>query len=81
MVSYMRGKIADMDAVKRVCDERGVTLLEDCAHSICVLWDGVHTGPHDRGDLVAELQNAQLGCARARERRRAERALRAALLR
>ena len=46
MVSHMRGKIADMDAVKAICDDRGVTLLEDCAHSIGVLWNGYHTGHH-----------------------------------
>ena len=41
-MSHMRGKIADMDAVKALCDERGVELLEDCAHSIGVLWSGYH---------------------------------------
>lgn len=51
MISHMRGKIADMDDVKRVCDAGGVTLLEDCAHSIGVRFgDGSahcpHTGHH-----------------------------------
>jgi len=51
MISHMRGKIADMDAVKQACDEGGVVLLEDCAHSTGVRYgDGTkhstHTGHH-----------------------------------
>jgi dTDP-4-amino-4,6-dideoxygalactose transaminase len=51
MISHMRGKIADMDEVKRICDKYNVILLEDCAHSIGVRFgDGTknarHTGHH-----------------------------------
>jgi len=51
MISHMRGKIADMDEVKRICSDDGVVLLEDCAHSIGVRFgDGTakcpHTGHH-----------------------------------
>jgi len=44
LISHMRGKLADMDKVKDACDRHGVTLLEDCAHSLAVYWNGVHTG-------------------------------------
>ena len=40
----MRGKLADMDAVKDACDRHCVTLLEDCTHSLAVYWNSVHTG-------------------------------------
>ena len=33
-----------MDAVKDACDRHGVTLLEDCAHSLGVRWNDKHTG-------------------------------------
>merc|ERR1719203_403178 len=33
-----------MDKLKDACDRHGVTLLEDCAHSLGVEWNGVHTG-------------------------------------
>jgi len=51
MISHMRGKIADMDEVKRICDAEGVVLLEDCAHSIGVRFGNgtancPHTGHH-----------------------------------
>jgi dTDP-4-amino-4,6-dideoxygalactose transaminase len=48
MVSHMRGKIADMDRIAAVCEEHGVYLIEDCAHSIGVLWNGEHTGHHGK---------------------------------
>jgi len=44
MVSHMRGKVADMDAIKEACDEAGAVLLEDCAHSLGVRWQDKHTG-------------------------------------
>lgn len=44
VVSHMRGKVADMDAIEEVCQTRGITIVEDCAHSLGVRWNGVHTG-------------------------------------
>jgi len=44
MVSHMRGKVADMDAIKEACDDAGAILLEDCAHSLGVRWQDKHTG-------------------------------------
>jgi len=44
MVSHMRGKVADMDAIKELCDKYDAILLEDCAHSLGVRWQGEHTG-------------------------------------
>ena len=51
IVSHMRGKIASMDEVREACEARGVVLLEDCAHSLGVLWNGAHTGHH--GSMAA----------------------------
>jgi dTDP-4-amino-4,6-dideoxygalactose transaminase len=46
LVSHMRGKVCDMDKVKELCDAQGITMIEDCAHSVGVFWDGKHTGHH-----------------------------------
>lgn len=46
MVSHMRGKIADMDRIKAMCEKHGVYLIEDAAHSLGVFWNGKHTGHH-----------------------------------
>jgi dTDP-4-amino-4,6-dideoxygalactose transaminase len=46
LVSHMRGKLCDMDAVKAMCEKHGLTMVEDCAHSIGVFWGDTHTGHH-----------------------------------
>jgi dTDP-4-amino-4,6-dideoxygalactose transaminase len=39
MISHMRGHIADMDAVVALCERYGVTLIEDCAHTMGARWN------------------------------------------
>lgn len=50
LMSHMRGHIADMDAVVALCDEYGVSLIEDCAHTMGAWWNGKKSG---RFGLVA----------------------------
>lgn len=44
LVSHMRGHLADMDALMVLCAELGVTVVEDCAHTLGASWGGVPTG-------------------------------------
>jgi dTDP-4-amino-4,6-dideoxygalactose transaminase len=44
MMSHMRGHIADMEAVVDLCDKYGVTLIEDCAHTMGGNWNGKKSG-------------------------------------
>ena len=44
MISHMRGHIADMDAVIALCEKHGVTLIEDCAHTMGASWNGKKSG-------------------------------------
>ncbi|MCS4504461.1 DegT/DnrJ/EryC1/StrS aminotransferase family protein [Arhodomonas aquaeolei] len=44
LLSHMRGHIADMDAIAAFCDERGITLVEDCAHTMGARWRGRMSG-------------------------------------
>jgi dTDP-4-amino-4,6-dideoxygalactose transaminase len=53
LISHMRGKVADMDAVKDACDRHGVTLLEDCAHSLGVYWNDKHTGHVGKASAIS----------------------------
>jgi len=46
MLSHMRGHIADMDALMYICNGAGVTVIEDCAHTMGAHWDGVPSGRH-----------------------------------
>jgi dTDP-4-amino-4,6-dideoxygalactose transaminase len=44
LISHMRGHIADMDAVVDLCRAHGVTLIEDCAHTMGARWNGRKSG-------------------------------------
>ncbi len=44
LLSHMRGHIADMDAVTGICEENGLTLIEDCAHTLGARWKGRLSG-------------------------------------
>ena len=44
LISHMRGHIADMDAVAALCERYGVTLIEDCAHTMGASWNGGKSG-------------------------------------
>lgn len=48
MLSHMRGHIADMDAIVEICDEYGVSLIEDCAHTMGAKWKGIRSGNFGR---------------------------------
>jgi dTDP-4-amino-4,6-dideoxygalactose transaminase len=44
LLSHMRGHIADLQAVRSICDKHGIAIIEDCAHTMGAKWDGKHTG-------------------------------------
>lgn len=44
MLSYMRGHIPDMDALMEICHRHGLTVIEDCAHTMGAGWNGKLTG-------------------------------------
>ncbi|WP_116597580.1 DegT/DnrJ/EryC1/StrS family aminotransferase [Primorskyibacter marinus] len=46
MLSHMRGHICDMDALMAICNAQGVTVIEDCAHTMGADWAGVPSGRH-----------------------------------
>ena len=44
LLSDMRGHIADLQAVRIICDKHGIAIIEDCAHTMGAKWDGKYTG-------------------------------------
>ena len=46
LLSHMRGHICDMDRLMAMCDAAGVTVIEDCAHTMGAEWAGVPSGRH-----------------------------------
>ena len=48
MLSHMCGHIVDMDAILDLCERHGVTLIEDCAHTMGARWNGRRSGSFGR---------------------------------
>jgi dTDP-4-amino-4,6-dideoxygalactose transaminase len=44
LMSYMRGHLPDMDAVAEVVCRHGLTVVEDCAHTMGATWKGRRSG-------------------------------------
>lgn len=44
LLSHMRGHICDMDRLGSLCRAHGITLIEDCAHTMGAAWNGRATG-------------------------------------
>ncbi|WP_238367061.1 DegT/DnrJ/EryC1/StrS family aminotransferase [Mesobacterium pallidum] len=44
MLSHMRGHLADMDRLMAICDAAGITVIEDCAHTMGARWNGRLSG-------------------------------------
>jgi len=44
LLSYMRGHLPDMDRLMATCDRLGLTVVEDCAHTLGATWRGRQTG-------------------------------------
>ncbi|MFY0621251.1 MAG: DegT/DnrJ/EryC1/StrS family aminotransferase [Pelagimonas sp.] len=44
MLSHMRGHLCDMDRLMQICDDNGITVIEDCAHTMGAAWNGVPSG-------------------------------------
>lgn len=48
LLSHMRGHIADMPRLMALCDDLGITVIEDCAHTMGAGWAGKPTGTFGR---------------------------------
>jgi len=48
LLSHMRGHICDMDRLMAICAGAGITVIEDCAHTMGARWRGVPSGRHGR---------------------------------
>ncbi|MCU0887073.1 MAG: aminotransferase class I/II-fold pyridoxal phosphate-dependent enzyme [Rubritepida sp.] len=48
LLSHMRGHIADMPRLMALCERLGLTVIEDCAHTMGASWAGTPTGRFGR---------------------------------
>ncbi len=46
LLSHMRGHLCDMDRLMEIARAEGLTVIEDCAHTMGATWRGVPSGRH-----------------------------------
>ncbi|MEP5031786.1 MAG: aminotransferase class I/II-fold pyridoxal phosphate-dependent enzyme, partial [Marinomonas sp.] len=44
LLSHMRGHLCDMERLMQICDAAGITVIEDCAHTMGAAWKGKASG-------------------------------------
>lgn len=44
LLSHMRGHIVDMEQTTEICNRLGITMIEDCAHTMGATWGDQYTG-------------------------------------
>jgi dTDP-4-amino-4,6-dideoxygalactose transaminase len=49
IVTNLWGLCAELDEIRKICDEHGIFMIEDCAHNMGSYWKGKHAGAY--GDL------------------------------
>lgn len=48
LLSHMRGHLCDMERLMAICDGAGITVIEDCAHTMGAAWNGKPSGTWGR---------------------------------
>jgi perosamine synthetase len=46
IVTNLWGLCAELDEIRKICDEHGIFMIEDCAHNIGSFWKGKHAGTY-----------------------------------
>lgn len=59
LLSYMRGRVPNIDHVLAVCDKYDVILIEDAAHALGVLWHGKQVGTFGQSGCFS-MQSSKL---------------------
>jgi len=49
IVTHLWGQCAEIETIAQICKEKGIFLIEDCAHAVNSRWNGKHAGTF--GDL------------------------------
>jgi len=62
MVQHTFGQPADMDEIKKVCDENNLVLIEDCAHSLGAEYKGKKVGTFGRAAFFSFGRDKMISC-------------------
>jgi dTDP-4-amino-4,6-dideoxygalactose transaminase len=53
VVQHTFGLPANMDAIRNICEEHNLILIEDCAHSLGAEFDGLKVGAHSKASFFS----------------------------
>ena len=62
MVQHTFGQPADMDEIKKFCDENNLILIEDCAHSLGAEYKGKKVGTFGRAAFFSFGRDKMISC-------------------
>lgn len=62
MVQHTFGLPADIAEIKRICDERGLVLIEDCAHSLGASYGGRRVGTFGKAAFFSLSRDKVISC-------------------
>lgn len=57
LLSHMRGHVSDLDQIRKLCADHGVTIIEDAAHALGARWDGQLLGSLGRAGCFSFQSN------------------------
>lgn len=60
IATHLWGQSFDAAAIAELCRQKGLWLIEDCAHAIGTRWDGKHAGTWGDAGVFSFQQNKQL---------------------
>ena len=60
VVTNLWGLCAELDELRRLCDEHGLFLVEDCAHALDSFWRGQHAGTYGDCGVFSFQHHKQL---------------------
>ena len=60
IVTHFYGLCAEVDEIRKICDEHGLFLIEDCAHNMNSYWKGKHAGSYGDMSCFSFQQNKHL---------------------
>jgi len=60
IVTNLWGLCAELDEIRKICDEHGIFMIEDCAHNMGSYWKGKHAGTFGDMGCFSFQQNKHL---------------------
>jgi dTDP-4-amino-4,6-dideoxygalactose transaminase len=60
IITNLWGLCAELDALRAICDEHNIIMIEDCSHALGAYWKGKHAGTYGHIGVFDFSQNSQM---------------------